>query len=516
MRIHPPVAPAAAQRRRAGRGAAAILAVAALAGLVPGALAKLDPTGARRLPWLSQGGLVFHLDAASFPGDSADARRTEFYVHIPGTSLVYGDTAAADSAAADSAPGTAEVRYDLRVKDARGRVVHEEARAVRIPARELGPEGWSPGHVLLLTAPLGPGWHEVRLELSDLRSKRPGLAYVGRNVHREGKAEGVFFVPDVGVGPVAVSELEAAASIRAASGPGPFTRGAAEVLPSASRAYGLYQPTLRAYYEVRLPGGAVPLAVTAHVRDASGRVVLEAEPDSLAGAGARWGQVAFDVSTLPAGAYDLAVTFGAGATAVVRSLRVSVAWRPETWRGDPRQLRDEVGFLLDDADLEERFAQLTPGEQEAYLDVYWAARDPDPGTADNEARRTFEKRVAYANAHFGTTGMVKGMLSDRGRILIRYGEPDEIRREVMPTQGLQVEDIARSVATEEGNSSAVRLRGRGGGGDMRSFEIWYYDRLLHRETEQREGSGPRRPMKQTFVFVDEEGYGDYVLRYQNE
>lgn len=511
MPIHRAPARPGARRRRSPRAAAAALALAALAAVAAGAAAKLDPDDARRLPWLSQGGLVFYLDAASFPGDSGGAGRTEFYVRIPGSELAYRDTAAADSA-----PGTAEVHYALRVKDARGRVVHEEARAARIPARATSAEGFSLGHVLLLSAALAPGWHAARVTLEDLRTQRPGLAYVGRDIHNEGKAEGVFFVPPVGGGPVAVSELEPAASIRAAGPASLFTRGAAEVLPNASRAYGLYQPTLRAYYEVVLPPGGAALPVTASVRDAAGRVVLEAEPDSLVGAGPLWGQVAFDVSTLAAGAYDLGLTFGTGAAAVMRSLRVSVAWRPETWRGDPRQLRDEIGFLLDDPDLEERFALLTPGEQEAYLDRYWAARDPDPGTADNEPRRTFEERVAHANAHFGTAGMVKGMLSDRGRIYIRYGEPDEIRREVMPTQGLQVEDIARSVASEEGYNSAVRLRGRGGGGDMRSFEIWYYDRLLHPDTEQREGSGPRRPMKQTFVFVDEEGYGDYVLRYFNE
>ena len=57
------------------------------------------------------------------------------------------------------------MRYELRVKNARGKVVHEEARAVRIPAREMSAEGLSLGHVLLLSAPLAPGWHEVRLDV---------------------------------------------------------------------------------------------------------------------------------------------------------------------------------------------------------------------------------------------------------------------------------------------------------------------------------------------------------------
>jgi GWxTD domain-containing protein len=354
------------------------------------------------------------------------------------------------------------------------------------------------------------------VEIEDLRSHKPGLLYVGRKAHREGKAEGVFFVPDLGAGAVAVSELEPAWSIRTQGRGGAFQRAGVEVVPNPGRTFGLYQSTLRAYYELGPAGLGGMQPVTARILDPQGSTVLEAQSDSVDVSGRTWGQVAFDVSTLGAGAYDLDVSVGTGAGATARRLRFNVAWHPETWQDDPRQLADEVAFLLDDVDQEEGFARLSLGEQEAFLDRYWAAKDPSPGTAVNEVRQRFQERVAYANAHFGIAGLVHGMLSDRGRVYVRYGEPDEIRREVMPTQGLQVEDIAREVATEEGFNSAVRLKGRGGGADMRSFEIWTYDRLLHPEDELREGSGPRRPMRQTFVFVDEEGYGDYVLRYSNE
>jgi GWxTD domain-containing protein len=287
-------------------------------------------------------------------------------------------------------------------------------------------------------------------------------------------------------------------------------------VPNPSRTYGLYEPTLRAYYEVRRGPDAGALPVAAQVRDLAGRPLLGADSDSVVGGGRSWGQVAFDVTTLGAGAYDLWVSYGQGAGALTRHVRFNVAWRPGSWQADPRELADEIGFLVDDEETEKRFAGLSSGEQEAFLDRYWAERDPTPGSAVNEARERFESRVEYANAHFGTAGMVKGMLSDRGRIYIRLGEPDDVRHEVMPTQGLQVDDIAREVAGEEGFESAVRLKGRGGGADMRSFEIWTYDRLLHPDDESRQGAGARRPMRQVFVFVDEEGYGDYVLRYSRE
>jgi len=173
-------------------------------------------------------------------------------------------------------------------------------------------------------------------------------------------------------------------------------------------------------------------------------------------------------------------------------------------------------LLLDDEEKEDDFARLTVGEQEAYLDHYWAERDPTPGTAVNEERERFHQRVDYANRNFGTAGIEKGMDSDRGRTYIRYGEPDEIRREVMPTNGLQVDDIAKAVAETDGFGEAVPLKSNGAGADMRSFEIWTYDLLVHPSGDAVRDLGPRHPVKRVFVFVDEEGYGNYVLRYTND
>lgn len=475
-----------------------------------GASSKVDPRDARPLPWRSEDGLLLYLDAASFPADSG-AGRTELYLRIPGDELVFPD-----STASDSTDGAAQIRTTLRVRNGRGKTVTAETRTIRVPPSERDSKGFSLGHVVLLTTRLEPGWHELRLEVEDLRSQKRGLAYLGRQAHQKGRVEGVFRVPNRGPGDLVLSELEPAWSIRSARPQSRFARGDAEVVPNPTRSYGLYQPTVRAYYETGRAAGTGTLPVRARVLDLAGRPLLEAEPDSVAGSGASWGQVAFDVSTLPAGAYDLEVDAGDAPRAVKRLMRFNVAWRTETWRGDPRERLDEAHFLIDDEEKEEAFSFLSPGEQEAFLDRYWARLDPTPTTAQNEERDRFYERVSYANDHFGTAGFEKGLFSDRGRIYVRYGEPDEIRREVMPTQGLRVEDIARDVASREGVQAAEGLRGRGGGGDMRSFEIWTYDRLLHPREELKQGSGPRRPMRRVFVFVDEEGYGYYVLRYSNE
>ena len=483
-----------------------------IAGLASGATWREARSGAGAeqavlLPARSTGDLLFYFDIASFPARPGPAR-SEIYLRLPGDELVY-----ADSTTGAATMGTAQVHLRLRAKNAHGKTALELERDLDVPAAEHDAKGFSLGSVVLLPVTLPAGWCEIRLEMSDLRSQKHGLAYVGKKAHHTGKIEGTVFVPEWSASGASLSQIEPAWSIRKGPSQGPFARADVNVLPNPSRTYGLYASTLRAYYELAPGGGTTPLVITARVLDLKGKVLLTAEPDT-ATAGAQWGQVAFDVSTLPAGAYDLEVALAG--TPALRVTRFNVAWKPGSWQGDPRELLDEAHLLLDDEEKEDDFAKLTGGEQEAYLDRFWAERDPSPGTAANEERQHFYERVDYANRNFGTAGIEKGMDSDRGRTYIRYGEPDEVRREVMPTNGLQVDDIAKAVAAENGFEEAVPLKGRGAGGDMRSFEIWTYDLLVHPHGDAAKNLGPRHPMKRIFVFVDEEGYGNYVLRYTND
>jgi GWxTD domain-containing protein len=195
--------------------------------------------------------------------------------------------------------------------------------------------------------------------------------------------------------------------------------------------------------------------------------------------------------------------------------RFNVAWRRESWERDPREFLEEAHFLLDDPDLELRYSEATAGEQEAWLDQYWKQKDPTPLTAQNEARDRFRARVQYANDHFSIQGVVKGMFSDRGRIYVRYGEPDEIHQEVIPTGDKSLQEIAVEIANTD-DPNYISLRKPGGiGADERPFEVWIYNRLSESE-EERVRHGSQRGFQRKFVFVDERGYGDYTLKYSTE
>jgi len=60
-----------------------------------------------------------------------------------------------------------------------------------------------------------------------------------------------------------------------------------------------------------------------------------------------------------------------------------------------------------------------------FVDQFWLRRDPTPGTPENEFKEEHYRRIAFANQHFASE-RVQGSSTDRGRIYITYGPPDEI------------------------------------------------------------------------------------------
>ena len=87
-------------------------------------------------------------------------------------------------------------------------------------------------------------------------------------------------------------------------------------------------------------------------------------------------------------------------------------------------LEEEVPYIITD---EERsaFLQLqTNEEREQFIEAFWQRRDPTPDTVENEFKEEHYRRIAYANERFASG--IPGWRTDRGRIYIMWGPPDEI------------------------------------------------------------------------------------------
>jgi GWxTD domain-containing protein len=66
-----------------------------------------------------------------------------------------------------------------------------------------------------------------------------------------------------------------------------------------------------------------------------------------------------------------------------------------------------------------------PAERSALWKDFYHGTDPDPATPENEALERYFARIAIANQRF-TDEDIPGWRTDRGEVLIRIGEPDEI------------------------------------------------------------------------------------------
>jgi GWxTD domain-containing protein len=87
-------------------------------------------------------------------------------------------------------------------------------------------------------------------------------------------------------------------------------------------------------------------------------------------------------------------------------------------------LDEDVVYIITD---EERaaFKQLSNDEErDNFIEAFWQRRDPTPDTEENEYKEEHYQRIAYANEHFAAG--VPGWKTDRGRIYIVFGKPDEI------------------------------------------------------------------------------------------
>src|SRR5436853_2772329 len=94
-------------------------------------------------------------------------------------------------------------------------------------------------------------------------------------------------------------------------------------------------------------------------------------------------------------------------------------------------LNEDVAYIITD---EERatFKRLqTDEEREQFIEQFWLRRDPTPDTVENEFKEEHYRRIAYANEHYASG--IPGWKTDRGRIYITFGAPDE--KETHPSGG---------------------------------------------------------------------------------
>jgi hypothetical protein len=86
-------------------------------------------------------------------------------------------------------------------------------------------------------------------------------------------------------------------------------------------------------------------------------------------------------------------------------------------------LNEDVAYIITDEERAAFKRLATDEEREQFIEQFWLRRDPSPDTVENEFKEEHYRRIAYANEHYASG--IPGWKTDRGRIYITYGPPDE-------------------------------------------------------------------------------------------
>jgi GWxTD domain-containing protein len=87
-------------------------------------------------------------------------------------------------------------------------------------------------------------------------------------------------------------------------------------------------------------------------------------------------------------------------------------------------LNEDVVYIITDEEKTAFRRLATDEEREQFIEQFWLRRDPTPDTEENEFKEEHYRRIAYSNDHYASG--IPGWKTDRGRIYIMYGPPDEI------------------------------------------------------------------------------------------
>ncbi len=91
-------------------------------------------------------------------------------------------------------------------------------------------------------------------------------------------------------------------------------------------------------------------------------------------------------------------------------------------------LDEEVVYIITPVERDVFLKLQTDRERDLFIDAFWKHRDPTPNTPDNEFRTEHYRRINYANHFYGRSSPMAGWRTDRGRIYIILGEPNDVQR----------------------------------------------------------------------------------------
>ena len=188
------------------------------------------------------------------------------------------------------------------------------------------------------------------------------------------------------------------------------------------------------------------------------------------------------------------------------------------------------------ADEKGTWSQLAgDGERAEFVEKFWEARNPRPGTRDNTFRTGFERRVAFADAKLVQDEKKRGSLTDRGMVFVLLGPPTYGGRKPIRTGDDAGDAAGLSSVSSQAGAIAVgqaRAEARAAGSKLSSGQIAAInDRSSGPGTQAQEAANNYQEvwhyrkellpkgvsyLQVDVVFITKKGYGVNVLQRESQ
>jgi GWxTD domain-containing protein len=377
--------------------------------------------------------------------------------------------------------GMAAYRIAVTVRDSAGLELVARSWSRTVPTRFMAVARGVAVEHLEFTAPRGGGRYTIDVAVTDSLTGRVTRGRLAVDAYRS---------PPVASDLLLATGIRQAAAEEVAVSAGEIQKGRL-LLEASGRPVLTPQQARLSYYLELYSQRAETASVAVRVKTVQGTQVVETGAERVAlpaGGGVTRGVV--DLAGLPPGDYGLELV-AVGADSMVRR----AAFRMAGFETEPAIAELTPGgggggrdlfTTMTEAQMDTLYLPLVylmaPDEQGVYpslpvdrkrgwLRRFWQRRDPTAGTPRNEAQEDFYVRIAEANRRFreGGAAEIPGWRTDRGRIFIKYGPPDEV---LSPPQTA----------------------------NSRPYEVWKYTRV--------------RTLK--YVFLDQTLFGNYALIWTDD
>ena len=367
--------------------------------------------------------------------------------------------------------GMAAYRVTISVRDSANLELVNQSWTRTVPARMLSmARGSTLEH---FTFAAKPGTYAVELMVRDPASERVARQRVSLTTYAAAPP---------------VSDLLLATGMRAADSAlsGSELRKGGVIIEAADRPLLTPQQAQLGYYLERYSQTPETAAVSVRIVGGDTATVVKTAPQLVpfgAGGGITRGMV--DLAGLPPGEYGFEVVVKGHDTTVTRRAPFRMGGM-ETVAMTAPVAPPDIFAQLSEAQLDTLYgplvylmtsdemgiySTLTVQGKRDFLRRFWAKRDPTPATAVNELQVDFYSRIKEANRRFreGGAAEIPGWRTDRGRIFIKYGPPQEVMQ-------------------------------RPQAGNTLPYEVWKYTR--------------NRALK--YVFLDQTQFGNYALIWTDD